>query len=130
MQIDVLSQYTLKLTLTRYDMFDMDIKYESLSGTNPDTKRLLSHVLNLAKLDENAGLDFTGERLFVEAFPRPDGGCMLYISSLFESKTKAGRGSFASPKLGESNPLQADCSVAEPLTPPLSFGESNPLQAD
>jgi len=85
MQIDVLSQNTLKLTLSRLDMFDLDIRYESLSGKNPDTKRLLSHVLKTVKLDKNSGVDFTGERLFVEAFPRPDGGCMLYISCLLES---------------------------------------------
>jgi hypothetical protein len=85
MQIDVLSQNTLKLTLSRLDMFDLDIKYESLSGKNPDTKRLLSHVLRTVKLDKSASVDFSGERLFVEAFPRPDGGCMLYISSLLEN---------------------------------------------
>ena len=87
MQIDVLSQNTLKLTLSRLDMFDLDIKYESLSGKNPDTKRLLSHALRTVKLDKNAGVDFTGERLFVEAFPRPDGGCMLYVSCLEESNS-------------------------------------------
>jgi hypothetical protein len=65
-------------------MFDLDIRYESLSGKNPDTKRLLSHVLKTVKLDKSSGVDFTGERLFVEAFPRPDGGCMLYISCLNE----------------------------------------------
>jgi negative regulator of genetic competence, sporulation and motility len=89
MQIDVLSQNTLKLTLSRLDMFDMDIRYESLSGKNPDTKRLLSHVLRTVKLDKSAGVDFSGERLFVEAFPRPDGGCMLYISSLFEENKES-----------------------------------------
>jgi negative regulator of genetic competence, sporulation and motility len=88
MQIDVLSQNTLKLTLSRLDMFDMDIKYESLSGKNPDTKRLLSHVLRTVKLDKSAGVDFSGERLFVEAFPRPDGGCMLYISCLSEERER------------------------------------------
>ncbi|MCL2087375.1 MAG: adaptor protein MecA [Oscillospiraceae bacterium] len=92
MQIDVLSQNTLKLTLTRLDMFDLDIKYESLSGKNPETKRLLSHVLKSIQLDKKVGFDFSGERLFVEAFPRPDGGCMLYISSLenesFAKRTK------------------------------------------
>jgi len=90
MQIDVLSQNTLKLTLSRLDMYDMDIKYESLSGKNPDTKRLLSHVLRTVKLDKSAAVDFSGERLFVEAFPRPDGGCMLYISCLED----AGNGNY------------------------------------
>jgi len=88
MQIDVLSQNTLKLTLSRHDMFDLDINYESLSGKNPDTKRLLSNVLSTVKLDKSAGVDFSGERLFVEAFPRPDGGCMLYISCLTDEGEK------------------------------------------
>jgi len=91
MQIDVLSQNTLKLTLSRHDMFDLDINYESLSGKNPDTKRLLSNVLSSVKLDKNSGVDFSGERLFVEAFPRPDGGCMLYISCLAEENRKPER---------------------------------------
>ncbi|MCL1903037.1 MAG: adaptor protein MecA [Oscillospiraceae bacterium] len=92
MQIDVLSQNTLKLTLSRLDMFDLDIKYESLSGKNPDTKRLLSHVLRTVRLDKGSGIDFSGERLFVEAFPRPDGGCMLYISCLLEQGDERERG--------------------------------------
>jgi hypothetical protein len=90
MQIDILSSNTLKLTLSRLDMFDLDIKYESLSGKNPETKRLLAHVLKTIRLDQKAGVgagavsgfDLSCERIFVEAFPRPDGGCMLYISSL------------------------------------------------
>ncbi|MCL2020323.1 MAG: adaptor protein MecA [Oscillospiraceae bacterium] len=85
MQIDILSSNTLKLTLSRLDMFDLDIKYESLSGKNPETKRLLAHVLKSIRLDrlnQKTGFDFSCERIFVEAFPRPDGGCMLYVSSL------------------------------------------------
>ncbi|MCL1823315.1 MAG: adaptor protein MecA [Oscillospiraceae bacterium] len=82
MQIDILSSNTLKLTLSRLDMFDLDIKYESLSGKNPETKRLLAHVLKTIRLDQKVGFDFSCERIFVEAFPRPDGGCMLYVSSL------------------------------------------------
>jgi hypothetical protein len=36
----------------------------------------------LEQLGEKTGFDFTSDRIFVEAFPRPDGGCMLYVSSL------------------------------------------------
>jgi len=85
MQIDILSSNTLKLTLSRLDMFDLDIKYESLSGKNPETKRLLAHVLKSIRLDNlnnKTGFDFSCDRIFVEAFPRPDGGCMLYVSNL------------------------------------------------
>jgi len=90
-------------------MFDMDIKYESLSGKNPDTKRLLSHVLRTVKLDKSAGVDFSGERLFVEAFPRPDGGCMLYISSLNEEKDR-----------GDCKPLQVHSFSPEKKTVKLT----------
>jgi negative regulator of genetic competence, sporulation and motility len=84
MQIDVLSSNTLKLTLSKCDMSDLDIKYESLSPKNPETKRLLAHVLNSIQRESKTGFTFSGERLFVEAFPRADGGCMLYISCLEE----------------------------------------------
>ncbi|MDR2531324.1 MAG: adaptor protein MecA [Oscillospiraceae bacterium] len=91
MQIDILSSNTLKLTLSRLDMFDLDIKYESLSGKNPETKRLLAHVLKSIRLDQKVGFDFSCERIFVEAFPRPDGGCMLYVSSLESDSGKKKR---------------------------------------
>ena len=108
MQIDILSSNTLKLTLSRLDMFDLDIKYESLSGKNPETKRLLAHVLKKIRLDklnnaeqsQKLGFDFTCERIFVEAFPRPDGGCMLYVSSL---ETEGGKKKRAVAKPRESN---------------------------
>ena len=104
MQIDILSSNTLKLTLSRLDMFDLDIKYESLSGKNPETKRLLAHVLKKIRLDQldrdscsshdrKLGFDFSCERIFVEAFPRPDGGCMLYVSSLEADSGKKKRSS-------------------------------------
>jgi len=90
MRIDVLSGNTLKLTLNNSDMADMGIKYETLSEKSEQTKNLLTRVLDTVKLnasvDGNMRFDFSGERLFVEAFPRPDGGCMLYISCLKESE--------------------------------------------
>jgi negative regulator of genetic competence, sporulation and motility len=91
MQIDVLSSNTLKLTLSKCDMNDLDIKYESLSPKNPETKRLLAHVLNSIQRESKTGFTFSGERLFVEAFPRADGGCMLYISCLEEETAKPAR---------------------------------------
>ena len=91
-------------------MFDLDIKYESLSGKNPETKRLLAHVLKTIRLDQKAGVgagavngfDLSCERIFVEAFPRPDGGCMLYISSL-EAGGSSGSGKKKSQKTSKED---------------------------
>ena len=81
-----MSGNTLKLTLNKFDMTDMGIKYETLSKKSEQTRNLLTRVLDAVKLnasvDCNVRFDFTGERLFVEAFPRPDGGCMMYISCI------------------------------------------------
>lgn len=80
MNIEVLAGNTVKITLNSSDMTDYDIKYESLSRKSPDTKRLLVELLSAVRLEKN--LDLMNGRLFIEAFPRSDGGCMLYISSL------------------------------------------------
>lgn len=80
MQIDVLANKTVKITLNRLDMSEYDVKYESLSHKSPDTKRLLVELLAAVRMEKK--LDLSGERLFIEAFPKNDGGCMLYISCL------------------------------------------------
>lgn len=87
MQIDVLANKTVKITLNRLDMSEYDVKYESLSHKSPDTKRLLVELLAVVRLEKK--LDLSGERLFIEAFPKTDGGCMLYISCLESGKTQA-----------------------------------------
>jgi len=86
MQIDVLSQNTLKLTLSETDMRELDIKYESLSPKNPETKRMLATVLRGVRRENKPEFAFSGEKLFVEAFPRSDGGCLLYISCLEDER--------------------------------------------
>ena len=89
MKIDVLSGSTVKITLSGGDMRDYDVKYESLSRKSPDTKRLLGEVLKAVSLESDMFFDANADRLFVEAFPRSDGGCMLYISSLEEEEKSA-----------------------------------------
>lgn len=86
MKIDVLSNSTVKITLTRLDMKDYDVRYENLSRKSPDTKKLLSEVLKVVSLESDMFFDANADRLFIEAFPRSDGGCMLYISSLEEEE--------------------------------------------
>lgn len=125
MQIDILSQNTLKLTLSKLDMFDLDIKYDSLSGKNPETKRLLAHVLKSIQLDKRVGFDFSGERLFVEAFPRPDGGCMLYISCLendaASKRSKKSKSSFQTSRPDSQNMSSSLASIDRLMDPPSEY---------
>lgn len=61
-------------------MLDYDINYERLDRKNPETKRLLIELLEAVRDEKN--IDLCSEKLYVEAFPQNDGGCLLYISIL------------------------------------------------
>ena len=82
MTIEVISSNTIKITLSELDMIEYDISYENLDRKNPETKRLLIELLQTIRLEKN--IDLTSEKLFVEAFPQTNGGCLLYISLLNE----------------------------------------------
>ena len=86
MRIDILSKTTLKLTLTAADMDDYDLCYEAFSQRGSDCRKTLGRLLRSAEEDDGAAMAARllseERRLFVEAFRRMDGGCMLYVSAL------------------------------------------------
>lgn len=96
MRIEVINSNTIKVILSEYDMSDYDICYERLSHKDPDTKRLLVELLQLVRTEKN--IDLCNERIFIEAFPCTDGGCMLYISPLTETAAPVSAPSRVRPK--------------------------------
>lgn len=80
MQIDELAGNTVKITLDPSDMDGYCIKCEDISGDSRTSELALSRLISCLSEDHDLGL--CGERLLVEAFPKSDGGCTLYISSL------------------------------------------------
>ena len=89
MKIDILSETTLKLTLTADDMSRHQLCYESLSkdsGNFKECRETLTRILKTDPTPESeamaAQLLGNGRRLFIEAFKRMDGGCMLYVSAI------------------------------------------------
>lgn len=90
MRIDILSKTTLKLTLTADDMNNYDLCYETLSEHGSDCRKTLGRLLREAEEVDAAAIRLISEerRLFVEAFRRMDGGCMLYVSALTGHKHK------------------------------------------
>ena len=85
MRIDILSKTTLKLTLTADDMSNYDLCYEAFSARGSDCRKALGRLISAAEDDGAAmaaRLLSEERRLFVEAFRRMDGGCMLYVSAL------------------------------------------------
>lgn len=80
MQIDELAGNTVKITLNPSDMDGYRIKCEDITGDSRTSELALSRLISCLSEDHNLGL--CGERLLVEAFPKSDGGCTLYISCL------------------------------------------------
>ena len=80
MKINMLSDNTVKIVLDTADMNEMNIKYENLSQDSQATKQLLLAIIKRIEIKRKISLDV--KRIFVEAFPRSDGGCMVYISAL------------------------------------------------
>ncbi len=80
MVIEVISSNTIKVILTEDDMSSYDVSFEKLDRSNPETKRLLIELISSIKAEKD--VDLSSERLFVEAFPKDDGGCLLYLSML------------------------------------------------
>lgn len=86
MKIDILSKTTLKLTLTPEDMSENRLCYESFSEQGSRCRQTLGKLLKSSDKPEGAAMAArllnNERRLFVEAFKRMDGGCMLYVSAL------------------------------------------------
>ncbi len=80
MVIEIISSNTIKIILNENDMSLYDISFDKLDRSNPETKRLLIDLIDNIKDEKN--IDLSSERLFVEAFPKDDGGCLLYLSIL------------------------------------------------
>lgn len=80
MVIEIISFNTIKIILDEKDMSSYDISFDKLDRSNPETKRLLVDLIESIKDEKN--IDLSSERLFVEAFPKEDGGCLLYLSML------------------------------------------------
>ena len=80
MQIDDLAGNTVKITLEPSDMNGYHIRSEDISGHSRSAELALSRLISCLSEDHDLGL--CGERLLVEAFPKSNGGCILYISCL------------------------------------------------
>ena len=80
MIIEIISSNTIKVVLNKNDMSLYNVSFENLDRSSPETKRLLLDLIHNIK--EEKDLDLSSEKLFVEAFPKEDGGCLLYLSTL------------------------------------------------
>lgn len=82
MYYDTLSAHTVKITLTRQDMSDYSVRSEDIRARNSESKRSLTRFLERFRTESSLFPDRSADRLFLEAFPSEDGGCVMYVSTL------------------------------------------------
>lgn len=88
MKYDSLSRNTVKITLSEEDMREYSLCAESIAMRTAETKRSLSRMLKKMKLFQG----YRPDRLFLEAFPERNGGCVLYVSGLSEEAVRENSG--------------------------------------
>lgn len=80
MKYDALSRTTVKIILSEEDMREYSLCTEGIALHTLDSKEKLTRLLS----EMNLFKGYKAERLFLEVFPRREGGCVLYVSALGE----------------------------------------------
>lgn len=84
LKIEQLDDKTVRILLTAEDMEHLDLTYDEMDYSNNITKRAVYLILQQIKAQTSLMLD--EHRLFIEAFPDSNGGCILYLN-LIEKNT-------------------------------------------
>ena len=80
MKIELLNDKTVKVVLSNTDMINLNLNYDEMDYKNPDTKRVILQLVD--KIKQEVSIDLSTSKLFIEAFPYVDGGCILYVNLL------------------------------------------------
>jgi len=86
MELRLVNENKLKITLTNEDMALLDITYEEMDY--PDdlgTRRVLWEILDQAK--RQIGFDAGKEKLYVQVHPDKGGGCFMYVTKVDEARS-------------------------------------------
>lgn len=90
--IELISANTVKISLTGSDLLTYDIlDCCQLDKNDPQTRHMISSLMEMIR--EEKDVDLSSEKLYIEAFPRANGGCLLYISVAGAFSTSGSRGS-------------------------------------
>ena len=94
MNITVQAENIICIELTKNDMTELDITYESLDYANIETRRVLWTLLDEARHKLGKDICLT-PKMLIEAIPDDNGGCSIYFSAADGRCCPAGRKQFA-----------------------------------
>lgn len=80
MEITLVHETKLKVTLSALDMQALSLDYGRMDYTDPATRKALVSILNRGRAQ--VGFNPRRAKLLVEVYPHEDGGCVLYFTCL------------------------------------------------
>jgi negative regulator of genetic competence, sporulation and motility len=89
LKIEQLDEKTVRILLSAADMEQLDLTYEEMDYNNTVTKRAVFIILQ--RIKAQTGLTFDNHRLFIEAFPDSNGGCILYLNLIDDAQRQHGQ---------------------------------------
>jgi len=108
MDIKLIHNEQLKITLLKTDMEELDVDYKNLDYKNPRVRSVLLTLFSGAV--RQTGFKISGGKLLIEAFPAKEGGCVLYFTRLQNEKKKYRKTSIKKPlciyKFNNSSDMQ------------------------
>lgn len=80
MDLILISESKLKVTLTPEDMKALQLSCDDIDYDSTGTRRAFWSILDEAK--QKTGFDAAHSRVFIQIYPSKDGGCELYVTKL------------------------------------------------
>ena len=78
MNIEILDKHIIKITLSSKDMKNYGVSYEKINYNDKKTRQLI--VSLLYKIKKTTNIDISKSKIFIEAFPTEENGCILYLN--------------------------------------------------
>lgn len=86
LKIELIDQRTVKITLNEDDLDEMALSFHDMEESGVCTRQTVLGLIS--KIKDETSLDLTGSKLFIEAFPDANGGCVLYVNLIDRARGK------------------------------------------
>ena len=114
MELLLISDSRLKVTLSQEDMEKYSLSAEMMDYDNTETRRAFWSILDEAK--HRTGFDAAADRVFVQVYPSRCGGCEMFVTKLGEMSAQKKKGSTAERSLTLSSGTALQASGGRRLT--------------
>lgn len=80
MELLLINENKLKITLSPLDMRDYDLDCDTADYSKTETRRAFWNILDEAK--HLTGFDAASDKIYIQLYPSREGGCEMYVTKL------------------------------------------------